>query len=347
MLFYRVIALLTSCLAATAQAGSVSIELDNGDHLSGELIEQNEQSVVLNSPVLGEISVPRSNIVALDSEAALTVQLETLTEAQTETETSTESPMPETPIVDIDGIDTAEIRLALDTEEALEEDFGLFGTGWLSYWERRLDLGLAGSSGNSDSMQGNLSFTAEYESSDTRINHRINYFRAQSDHELSDHSFYASVNRDWLLPNSPWFRFAEGRVDVDQFNEWEYRINANGGVGYEFSNTPTWRVLGRTGLGFQRAFGGEDNEPIPEAMFGLETRWKMNDFQRVEFANTLYPNLLAPSEVRNLTSLDWILDLNTYMGVALKVGLSNEYNSVTDEEENNDFKYTASLAWTL
>ncbi len=329
---FRVTALLTCALPAIAQASLVSVELVNGDHLSGELIEQNQQTLVLDNPVLGEISVPLANVQSLDrpEEVATAAQA-----PETETETPTED------------IDAAEVRIDDDLEDPELQDLGLFGTGWLAFWTRRLDLGVAGSNGNSDSLQVNLAFSADYESPDTRISHKVDYFRSESDHELSDHSFYTSLTRDWLLPNSPWFRFAEGRVDIDQFKEWNYRLNANGGVGYEFSNTPAWRVLGRAGLGFKRTFGGDDAEAVPEAMLGLETRWKMSDYQRVEFANTLYPNLKAPSEIRNQTSLDWILDLNTYMGVSLKVGVSNEFDSNSEEEEKNDFKYTASLAWTL
>jgi len=74
----------------------------------------------------------------------------------------------------------------------------------------------------------------------------------------------------------------------------------------------------------------------------------MNDHQRIKFANTLYPSLKDTAEYRNLTSFDWLLDLNSYAGVALKVGLLNEYDSATEQGiDKNDFKYTVSLAWTL
>jgi hypothetical protein len=53
-------------------------------------------------------------------------------------------------------------------------------------------------------------------------------------------------------------------------------------------------------------------------------------------------------EYRNLTAFDWVLDLNSYVGVALKLGLLNEYDSSTEEGiSKNDFKYTVSLAWKL
>ena len=73
----------------------------------------------------------------------------------------------------------------------------------------------------------------------------------------------------------------------------------------------------------------------------------MNQYQHVEFSNTYYPSL-NDRDYRNLTSLDWILDLNSFVGVALKLGVTNEYDStVHDDTDPNDFKYTVSLAWKL
>jgi hypothetical protein len=40
--------------------------------------------------------------------------------------------------------------------------------------------------------------------------------------------------------------------------------------------------------------------------------------------------------------------MNTFEDMALIVGLSNEYDSqAEDDVENNDFKYTISLSWSL
>ncbi|MEC9313949.1 MAG: DUF481 domain-containing protein, partial [Pseudomonadota bacterium] len=227
-------------------------------------------------------------------------------------------------------------------------DNGLFGTGLLTNWKRRVDLGIAGSAGKSRNHQVNLGFSADFTSDYTRISHNTAYFRAKSEDELSDHSFYSSINRDWLRPQTPWFHFAGGRVDWDEFKDWDFRLNANGGVGYEFVKTDDWLLLGRTGLGFNQTFGGEREEFTPEGLIGLETQWDMNEYQHIEFANTFYPSLRDSSEYRNLTSFDWVLDLNSFVGVALKLGLLNEYDSATEEDiSKNDFRYTASLVWKL
>lgn len=93
-----------------------------------------------------------------------------------------------------------------------------------------------------------------------------------------------------------------------------------------------------------------DNHSGPafsQRILGLETRWTISVHQSLEFANSLYPSLKALSQLLKLSSLGWIQDLNTYIGVALKLGLSNEYDETSAEEMENEFRYSASLAWTL
>jgi len=83
-------------------------------------------------------------------------------------------------------------------------------------------------------------------------------------------------------------------------------------------------------------------------LLGLETRWRINTAQRLALANTFYPSFDSFDAYRNVTTFDWILDLDERAGVALKVGMTNEYDSETEDEiSKNDFKYTLSLSWSL
>ena len=306
-------------LSFPAQAVQSRIKLINGDQLSAEIKSQTKNHFIVSHPVLGELT--------LDKNQVMTVRQADNTPPQNEMVTVAE------PIKEL---------------TSQEKDNGLFGTGVLINWKRRMDLGIAGSAGKSKNHQVNIGFSADYDSEYTRISHKSAYFRAKSEEELSDHSLYSSINRDWLRPATPWFHFAGGRIDWDEFKDWDLRVNANGGVGYEFAKTENWLLLGRSGLGFNQTFSGEREEFTPEGLIGLETQWKMNDYQQIEFANSFYPSLRDTSEYRNLTALDWVLDLNSYVGVALKLGLLNEYDSATEAGINkNDFKYTASLAWKL
>ncbi|WP_318988648.1 YdiY family protein [Methylophaga sp.] len=309
-------------LPVLSHAAPVTLILTNGDRLQGDLLERNQETLTIKHQLLGEMSINTNTV--------------------SEIKTDYEALAQQTPTDDTPAIEPADIA------KAEPEDNGLLGTGWLANWERRFDLGLAGSRGKSDSSQVNVAFNADLATEKTRISSRTAYYYAKSEEETSDNSFFSSINRDWLRPSIPWFHFAGGRLDVDRFKDYDYRVNANGGFGYEFSNTEDWLFVGRTGVGFNKTFGGERQEFTPEGLLGLETRWRINDAQRVSLANTFYPSFDSFDAYRNLTTFDWILDLDERAGVALKVGMTNEYDTETEDEiSKNDFKYTLSLSWSL
>lgn len=316
------------CLLAPvlSHAAPVTLILTNGDRLQGDLLERNQETLSIKHQLLGEMIINTNTVSEIKTDYEALAQ-QTPSEGENIAEPAPES---------------AEIA------QVEPEDNGLLGTGWLTDWERRFDLGLAGSRGKSHNSQVNVAFNADLATEKTRINSRTGYFYAKSEEETSDNSFFTSINRDWLQPETPWFRFAGGRFEIDRFKDYDYRVNANGGFGYEFANSEDFLFVGRSGVGFNKTFGGERQEFTPEGLLGLESRWRINDAQRLALANTFYPSFDSFDAYRNVTSFDWILDLDERAGVALKVGMTNEYDTETEEEiSKNDFKYTLSLSWSL
>lgn len=321
-MFLKKIVFVCLLVPVLSHAAPVTLILTNGDRLQGDLLERNQESLTIKHQLLGEMIINTNTVSEIKTDYEALAQ---------------QTPTDETPIIE-----------PADLAEAEPEDNGLLGTGWLTNWERRFDLGLAGSRGKSDNSQVNVAFNADLATEKTRINSRTAYYYAKSEEETSDNSFFTSINRDWLQPETPWFMFAGGRLDVDKFKDYDYRLNANAGYGYEFANTDDWLFVGRSGVGFNRTFGGEREEFTPEGLLGLETRWRINAAQRLALANTFYPSFDSFDAYRNVTTFDWILDLDERAGVALKVGMTNEYDSETEDEiSKNDFKYTLSLSWSL
>jgi len=325
MCFLRVIPVLKKSFLSlslvfplSALAAESVITLNNGDTITADVIKQDEQNVYLSHPVLGEITLPNTSITEMADLATTAV--------------------------------TEEIVAEVVTEEVVEEPKarGLFGTSFLAEWKKAFSLGIAGSEGKSSNHQVNVAFTADFEDEFSRLTHKTAYFRSESEGTLSDHSFYSLLNKDWLSPDSPWLKFANGRLDLDELKDWDYRVNAIGGMGYEFINSDEFLLVGKAGLGFSQTFGGEREEFTPEGSLGVETAWQISEFQTLKAANTYYPSLEDFSEFRNITTVDWTLNMNTFEDMALIVGLSNEYDSqAEDDVDNNDFKYTISLSWSL
>ena len=109
-----------------------------------------------------------------------------------------------------------------------------------------------------------------------------------------------------------------------------------------------WSLIGRTGLGVSKEFGGDNDDWTPEALLGLESFWAISKHHSVEFKNSLYPNLDKLGEFRNLTELNWKIGLADINNLNLKVGFVNDYDSLANgESQENDFQYRLLLAFDI
>ena len=299
-----IIALLTT--SATADPVDGIIKLSNGDQIHGSITHQNDKIVTIEHSSLGTLEIKRDQIATI-----LTIRNE---------------PMP------------AEL---LPQEPA---DNGLFGSGFLADWKRDFEFGLNGAKGVSENLNIRAAFVSTYKDEEDRWNYEMLYLNSQSDNITSQSRAQVILNKDWLIPESKWFYFANGRFDWDEFKDWNYRISAFVGPGYEFIDTDEWYLRGRAGIGGNQTFGDTERFTL-EALAGLETGWHITDQQFIEFKTTFYPGLSNLGEYRNITTLDWIHDLDYYRGLAVKLGIYNEYDS--QQRQGNDFRYFATIVWGL
>ena len=314
-------ALITLCLAllatAPAWANPVRIALKNGDVVHGELSRQDETELIVKHRLFGELTVPRAEIRSF--------------------------------VIGEAAVARADAPKAAPAKPAPPPDHGLLGLGWLKDWNRRLEAGVNGAAGVSSNQQAHVGFMADFESAELRWQQRARFFRSESDGEETANSAMVSITRDDLMPGSPWFGFAGGQFDRDEFQDWRNRLAANGGVGYQFAQTDSYRLLGRFGLGATHSWGGPAGEDTsPEALIGVDMNWKISRRQSVVLTNAFYPSLNQGGEFRNVTTFDWIIDLDKEAGLGLKIGVNNEHESEREDGlDKNDFKYTSSLIWRL
>lgn len=305
-------------------AYSDTVVLSNGDTLGGKVISKSETQLTLEHSVLGSMILARDKIKSVSytepvaAKATLTVTPEILSEK-------------------------FHISSEVNSAETLKP---VIDTPFFSAWETQLELGLGGSEGNSQSRNIHAALQAKQEAPELRRELAMAYDADEKNNEKSRNEFYTSVNQDWLINESPWFYFALGRFDQDDFQDWDYRFNVSSGAGYDFVNRDEWTLRGRAGLGGNREFGGKDREINIEALLEAASQWTLSPHHKIELRTTFYPQLDELSQFRNITSLNWINKLNGSM--RMKIGLSSEHDSdVPEGIKRNDFKYTTSLSWDL
>ena len=300
-----------------AQANRDRIVLSNGDILEGTILEQEDTTITFQHPVLGILTLETGQFSMAQAPAHETTQVASASLAAT----------------------TQPIAAPASDEDATS------GKAWLPRdWEKQVDLGISGADGNSQSRDIHLSLYARHDNPEHRWDFQSVYDQSEKDGEKSQDEFYAALNRDWLLPDSPYFYFTLGRFDWDDFQDWDYRLNLAGGIGKDFIKRNDWLLSGKSGLGFNREFGGDDDGISPEGLLELLSHWTLTEHHKIELKTTFYPQLDELSEFRNITSLSWVNKLNASM--RLKVGLSNEHDSdVPEGVKRNHLKYMTSLGW--
>jgi putative salt-induced outer membrane protein YdiY len=322
---------IVSMLCVSVRADRVT--LTNGDVLTGTVVSRDQDQVVIEHAVLGAVTIPMAQVaaIAVAGEAAAP---------------GAEAAVAEVKAQAAEGAPVAPVAAADAATEIDAPTPGLFGTNFLAGWTRQLELGATGSEGNTEELSLRAALNLDYE--DDRDRWKISglYYRSESANITTRNEFTGEIVKDWLIPDEDYFFFATAKYEYDQFQAWENRVSGFAGVGYQFHKDDKWDLLGRVGFGGNYEFG-DVNDFTPEALLGLEYNLRIKDGQVFSAYTTFFP-ALDPffGEFRNLTGVAYTLEIDRNAGLALKLGLENEYESdVEPGEKHNDLKYFVSLVW--
>ncbi|MEQ9454812.1 MAG: DUF481 domain-containing protein [Phycisphaeraceae bacterium] len=227
-----------------------------------------------------------------------------------------------------------------DAEEAVSP--GLFGTEILEGWDRRFSLGIDGQEGNTSELNFFTLLELNYADETDRWDIDISYDYGTEDNQNTDNEFMARVFKDWLIPDQKYFYWAAGEYEYDQFESYQQRISAFGGVGYELFKNEKHLVDGRLGLGAIQEIKPDDLRP--EGLIGVEWTYDINDNQDLVASNYLFPNLEDLGKARNVTAVDWVIQMDAAENLSLRIGVKNEYDmNVDGGSRRNDLEYRIAL----
>ena len=228
---------------------------------------------------------------------------------------------------------------------------GLFGTNFLEGWNRNFSAGINGTEGNSKTVDFNVDLTADSENESRRWNFKSAYFRSEqgSDRTTTKNQFFANLQRDWLFGESPFFLFTQARYDFDRFEDFEHRLAASLGAGYDIYTSDPFDLRGRLGAGFARTFGGNneiENRFQPEGVVGLDAVWRLSETATFTASTSVYPELEEFSSFRAISQADLVMGVSETLPVAIKFSVGHEHISDTDAEED-DFRYGVSVLYAF
>jgi len=312
---------LLAALSLVRSAPAAIVVLTTGETLNGDVLSHTDDAVLLKHPVLGELTIP--------AESVKSVQFE-------------DEPAERTAEAVAEPAEQEEAAPAAPPEPVIAPE----PAGWLPDWNKRIEAGFTGSEGNSENNSLRAAFLADTENETDRWLFDAKYYYATSNGDTTDNTFTTGLRKDWLLPDSPWFIFAQGRYDYDQFEAWRHRASGNGGLGYEIFNEEDLALNALFGGGVTKEFSGE-RELRPEALLGLELlRWKTFSGHVMTGSTVLYPDLGDLGEYRWINALAYTIKIDQDNGLSLKFGVDHEYQSeVAPSNKNHDVKYYGALVY--
>lgn len=323
----------------SAPGAMASVTLLTGETLRCRVLQVTDATIVLEHSILGRMFLARGTVTAI---TPLTQTIE--------------PPLPPGPANPSDPGPVASTPPQAGappaaTHQTSESPLDLLSARdeksfWLG-WTRSVDLGINGSSGNSDTFNGRISLNLARKTSRMETTVGALYLYQRNNDGVSKDRGEANFRNDWLLTNSRWRVWAQGKGEYDADADWTTRISGAAGLGYEFIQDEKTTLIGRIGLGGSREFGGQRNEFVPEGVLGADFTHKINDRNSI-FANVDYfPDLSDVGEFRTVSKAGWQTLVDPDIKLNLKVGIEHRYESDPGNAEASEIDYFVTMGWTF
>ncbi|MHC4421119.1 MAG: DUF481 domain-containing protein [Planctomycetota bacterium] len=228
---------------------------------------------------------------------------------------------------------------AVDSEEEEKEE---------SPWSLTVDFSLNVSQGNTEESDFRFGLNARRLTEETRLRIDSSWYYKRDRSNTTDNKFTLGSRFDWLMPGSPWFYWVGGRFDWDKFESWDQRLSAQTGPGYHIIETDDFLLDVLGGLGTRKEWGSLNDDWKLEASLGLDTEYKINERQSLDFDITYFVDVEEFEDYRTRSTGNWRYAISNDMRLSLLVGYSWEYQNIADPgDKRYDFRFFVGIQYAF
>ena len=296
----------------------VSVGLKNGDIIRGTLAGENEKSIIVVSPILGTVTLPRDKV---DSVTSLTTD-DSAAADPTEADASSS---------------------AAEKVQAVEKEADP------SPWSGSVNIGLTYADASTLNITLNVGATIERKTDLSNFRMTAQYFYSRDEKVVTDNDIIVNADQTWFFTkDGPWSIFAKGTYQWDQFELWEQRFSPYGGVGYALLREEDLKTQLRLGGGGTYEYGESDRGWDTQLLFEVNTNWTIDSRSSLTGSLSIAP---AVNEFNNyLLTLSAVYALKLFEDSPLtfNASLLNIYDSQPGAgETGNDLKLVLGLGWNF
>ncbi len=220
-----------------------------------------------------------------------------------------------------------------------------FWFGFWDPWEGNVELGMNGTTGNTETFNIRVGGAAKYTTATRIHSFQAVYFEKSVATTNTAQSLLLDGRIEWPWDGSPWNCFMHGLGEYDQFKAFDVRLSGDAGLGYEWIQNDLTKLLTRGGFAASREVGGPDDAIVPEYLLGFEFTHKFSETHSVSFKSDYYPAMEDVNDFRLNTQVSWEMAVAPDWGLSLKLSVIDRYDSTPHGAKPNDLDYSTLVIW--
>ena len=303
---------------ANQVGADITVELLNGDIITGELVSQTAIEIVIDHPYIGFVTINRAAIKppAPPSEGGETAAVDSV---------EVKSPWS----------GSADASFSGKRGNTQEQDF-IFNFATRRDDKRTIDT-----------------YRGTYEKSLSEVT-KTNNNPPPANKKTTDTTtdqYKVLARREWFLNDTAWRPFIAGSVESDEFKAYSKRLRAAAGVAYPWIENDQERFVGSFGLAATKDTGkADDNTVNPELLLGLEYFTDFGEGHSFNADYFVFPALEGGSqgEYQHRARAEYAVIVQEGSPWTLKLGAEHERDTdPADGDAKNDLTYYVGAGYTF
>ena len=325
--------LLTSFVA---HAFGNEVTLKNGDRLSGKIVEESEESVVIETEYAGKITIERKFIAAIG---------EPKNETADKPVAAAEKPVA---VVKVDVM--PEPKGAKLTSVAIKPPPPRLFRGPIHEgWEGNANIGFSYTSGNSNytTMSTGLRATKNGGHDKLTVYARSLWYSNRNSGQMvtTQNAFWGGLRYDRNLDRRN-FLFGSYDFERDRPKKLNFRSVVGGGFGMHLIKKDRTELDTLFGGAWNRTWQVGNDTDTPEALAGATFKHRFHEKLRVQNSFTFFQNVTDRDEYRFLFDATLTADVTKRIGIFFTVG-DRFNNEPIGTSKRNDFLFTTGMKWSF
>lgn len=305
------------------------ISLDSGDRVHSRLVYDPALGQSLESRFLGTIPISIADLSGLWPEGTATPE-----------------------ILAIEEIEERHRHEVADLEEQHSEEVGQLERALVTpdkAWSGRTQLGVTGSTGNTNRVSLNGKATAQRKTDFDRLDLSLGWRFARENGRETENEIIGQtrLERDF---SKHWFAFGSLLLEQDAFEDLDLRSILTAGTGVFFIQNEKQDLKARFGIGYQvEAFKSSPTMKEAILSLGYDYSIQLNGWLLFTHALTWLPSIDDPiKEFRIMSEAALDIPVTESKNWSVRIGLRNQYDKTpVDGNEKLDTFYSISLGYNF